>query len=157
DAEAERRALERLLSLEPGHSPALVRLAELLQQADERPAAAALPRRKTDLEHAMDRYFPLYKQDRFAEHLAEMAALAERLGRWFGARAFWELPGSRARANADAGSALARLAPFAAPRRGPPGHLAQVLAADLGPLSSASPSGAARDHAGRGPIPRFED
>jgi tetratricopeptide (TPR) repeat protein len=155
DARAERRALEQLVASDPGRGPALTRLAELLQQAGEPAAAAALRRRKTELNVAMNRYFPLYKENRFGEHLAELASLAERLGRWFEARAFWELVAVRDPGNADARPGLARLASTGATLPETPGSLAQVLAADLRPLSSSPESGSARIDARRGPIPRF--
>jgi tetratricopeptide (TPR) repeat protein len=157
DAPAERRALEQLLVLEPGRSPALTRLAELLQQAGETAAATALRRRKTELDLALNVYFPLYKEDRLAEHLPELAPLAERLGRWFEARAFWELIAVRDPAQAEARTALARLASRGAPHPETRESLAQVLAADLSPLSSGPQSRSVRRDAGRGPIPQFVD
>jgi tetratricopeptide (TPR) repeat protein len=153
DAPAERRALEELVALEPGRSTAVVRLAELLQQAGETAAAGVLRRRKAELDDAMNRYYPLYKENRLAEHLLELASLAERLGRRFEARACWELVAIREPANADAGRALARLGSLDAPRPEPPGNLRDALATDL-PLG---PSESPRVEAGRGPIPRFVD
>ncbi len=52
-------------------------------------------RRKADLDAAQDRYLQLYKQDRYPDNLPELAALAERLGRTFEARGFWELARER--------------------------------------------------------------
>src|SRR5262249_42678039 len=141
----------------PGRSPALTRLAELLQQAGETAAAAALRRRKTELNVTMDRYFPLYKENRLAEHLPELASLAQRLGRLFEARAFWELIAVRVPANNDARTALAQLPAFGETSTGSPDSLAQILAADLPPLSLPPPAGSARIDAGRGPIPQFAD
>ncbi|MGP0068510.1 MAG: FG-GAP-like repeat-containing protein [Isosphaeraceae bacterium] len=157
DTPAERHALEQLLAMEPGRSPALSRLAELLQQAGETEAASSLRRRKTELNLAMDRYFPLYKDERLADHLPEMASLAERLGRRFEARAFWELVAARNPSDADAKSALARLDSPAGRRSETPGSLAQVLAADLRPLPSSPGSQATRIESERGTIPQFVD
>ena len=152
DVASERRALEDQIAREPGRTPALSRLGELLQEAGESKPAAELRRRKTDLDRAMDRYFPLFKEDRLGEHLPEMAALADRLGRWFEARAFWELIASKSPTDANASAALVRLGSATAPRREVDGSLASVLSTDARPHS-----GSVGNEAGRGPIPRFVD
>jgi enediyne biosynthesis protein E4 len=157
DAPAEQKALERLLALEPGRTPTLTRLAELLQQAGDPRGAAELRRRKAELDAALDRYFRLYKEARYADHIPELATLAEQLGRTFEARGFWEIVRDREPANAAAQSALGRLSTAAA-EASPPvsGSLAQVL--EAGATSpSPSPAGVSRPGGGRGPIPRFED
>jgi tetratricopeptide (TPR) repeat protein len=135
DRHGEARALEELVALEPGREPVLARLAELAQQAGDAAGAAALRRRKAELDRALDRYFPLYKYKQLADHLGEMALLAERLGRFFEARAFWELVSLGDPSNKDAGPALARLAGNGTTFTRHEGTLAQLLAADIGPLS----------------------
>ena len=73
--------------------------------------------------------------------------LAERLGRRFEARAFWELVAVREPANPDAGPALARLATVGAARSATSGSLQRVLASDLGPVSATATPRSRRDTA----------
>jgi enediyne biosynthesis protein E4 len=157
DAPVERRALEELLERGPGRIAALTRLAELLQQAGDSRAAAELRRRKADLDAALDRYYRLYKQDRYADHLAELAALAERLGRWFEARAFWTLIAAAEPSNADAIAALDRLNPTGAAVSPVTGTLADVIAASPERARASQPGPSRRGVAEHGPLPRFED
>ena len=119
DAPTERRALEELVALEPGRSAAVARLAELLQQAGE-PAAAARSgaARPSSMRRSNATSRSTRKTD-FAEHLPELASLAERLGRRFEARAFWELVavrGARRSPTASAGTGPPRLPRRPAPR-----------------------------------------
>ena len=109
DVGAERKALEALIQIDPGRSIAFARLAELLERAGDRPGAARLRDRKAELDAARDRYNRLYREDRYADHLFELAELAERLGRWFEARGFWEMVQAQEPKRADAPAALARL------------------------------------------------
>ena len=106
DVTAERHALERLVAIEPGRIAALARLAEILQMAGQLRGAAELLRRKTELDAAMDRYLQLYKEDRYRDHFPELAALAERLGRTFEARGFWQLTRDRSPNDPAAKSAM---------------------------------------------------
>ena len=99
-APAERRALEQLIAIEPGRASAVTRLAEILQQAGEAEAAAALRRRKGDLDAARYRYFRLYRDEQFALRVPELALLADQLGRTFEAQAFWEIVKVREPSNA---------------------------------------------------------
>jgi enediyne biosynthesis protein E4 len=156
DVPAERAALEALLALEPGRTTTIARLAELLQGAADPKGAAALMRRKTELDAALDRYFQLYKEDRYASHLPELAALADRLGRTFEARGFWELTRDRAPDDPSARSALARLG--RSTTASPPDRvrLAEMPEAE-GSSASPTPAGVPRPDADRGPISQFED
>ena len=118
--------------------------------------AAELRRRKAELDAALDRYIRLYKEDRYAEHLAELAELAERLGRRFEARGSGSWSGSRSRRTPRRRSAPTRLGDGRDPSRRPPRSLAEVLGAGVvrrrrRPIGIGSPPGTA------GPIPRFED
>src|SRR5271157_1019492 len=78
-------------AIEPGRSAAISRLTELLHESGATREAARLRRRKSQIDADRDRYNRLYKEDRYLDHLVELAAVVERLGRWFEARAFWEL------------------------------------------------------------------
>jgi predicted Zn-dependent protease len=155
DEPAERRLLEELLEIEPGRIASLARLAELLHKAGD-PRATTLRRLKDQRDAALDRYLRLYREDHYAEHLPELAELADRLGRTFEARAFRELIGARKAPDPSARSALARSNAVKPPA--PPADsasLAEVIDAD-GALDVASYPGDAKP-ADRGANPRFED
>jgi hypothetical protein len=126
-AVGERQALELLIALEPGRSAALARLAEICAEAGEGENAAILRRQKAERDADRDRYFRLYKENREVEHLEELAGLAERLGRWFEARAWWEIVQLRERSHAGAAQALARLSAKDAADPDRSGSLAQLL------------------------------
>ncbi len=142
DLARESAALEALLKLEPAHTGATARLAELREQQGGRAAAAALRTRKAQIDADRDRYNRLYKQDRYADHLPELASLAERLGRNFEARAFRELQRGASAPPAEAPAALASAGP-----------LADLLRDEL-PRASKGDRAGALDH---GPTPWFED
>ena len=154
DTPAERRALEELIAVEPGRITTLTRLAELLQQSGDA-TAAAYRRRKAELDAALDRYNRLYKENRYAEHLPELASLAERLGRTFEARAFREL--IAARGPSDPGAHAARIRPGRAGAAGSPpaGSLGRLLAAELGPIPARDLRAPPRGGSTRGPSPQF--
>ena len=147
-----------LVRREPGRTEAMARLAELLQQAGDAAGAVELRRRKADLDAALDRYIRLYKEDRYPENLAELAGLADRLGRRFEARGFRALARLRDPSNPSEGSAPTRLDDAAAPEPPASASLADVIGAGATPdrPSSARPSVDPRQ-ARRGPIPWFED
>jgi thioredoxin-like negative regulator of GroEL len=157
DTSGERTGLEQLIANEPGRTSALIRLAELLQNAGEAEASAALRRRKAELDAARDRYLRLYKDERMNDHLPEMARLADRLGRAFEARAFWEIVKATEPSDPDAGPALARLAASRPQVSRDARSLAEVLAAEL-PLAFSRARGAsAVAELGQVVPPRFED
>ncbi len=97
----------------------------------------------------LDRYFRLSKEDRYSDHLPELATMAERLGRTFEARGFWELVRNREPSNAASRSALARLKAGTGEAIPPvSGSLAQVLEAGV---ASSSPQSYQRPPARRWP------
>jgi len=157
DAAAERRALEQEIACDPGRPATLTRLAELLQQSGELQASEALRGRKGELDVALDRYRQLHKEQRLGDHLPELASLAERLGKKFEARAFWELVAVREPANPDVKAALGRLGRADTAHPAYSGSLAQVLRSELGPDTWPRSSAAAATKAGMTSIPRFED
>jgi enediyne biosynthesis protein E4 len=88
DRAAERGALERLLVADPGDFVALDRLVDLALSDGEPTRAAELRRQKTELESLLERYRKLYQRNQPLRDAAEMAHLAERLGRRFEAQGF---------------------------------------------------------------------
>jgi predicted Zn-dependent protease len=158
DDTAERLALEALIRQDPGRTEALDRLAELRQQAGEAKAAAELRRRKAEVDAALDRYNRLYREDRFEDHLPELADLAERQGHRFEARGFWELVRLREPTNPAASAALTRLGDPRRPEPAVSGSLADALGGVAAPVwTSSRAADADRSGPARGAIPRFED
>ena len=152
---AERRALEQLAQ-GPGRTGALGRLAELVRRAGETEAAAALRQRKDELDAAFDRYSRLYRDDRLVDHLPELASLAERLGRVFEARSFWEVVAAKDPTNPDATPALAPRKSGRGPGSGGgyPGRRSWRCA--LRPASAISRA-ESRGNGGQLSMPWFED
>ena len=88
DRATERQALERLIAADPSDLSAFDRLAELAVQEGQPTRAAELRRQKSAVEKRTVRYHQLYQRNQPARDAAEMACLAQQLGRRFEARAF---------------------------------------------------------------------
>ncbi len=130
DSRAERSALEALIGLQPGDDAALERLADLAAQTGELDRVAELRRRKAAIDRARDHYRALINLPDMAPHAAEFACVAEAIGWWFEAKAWWALAARRDRALArEASASIARLT-RAEPASAPDG---QTLADLLGP------------------------
>jgi enediyne biosynthesis protein E4 len=128
DLGAERRALEELIQCSPGATEALDRLAAIAWNSGERERAAELRRRKAGVDHVLDRYRAQLKGVVAEGSYAELASLAETLGRWFEAAGWWSLALHREPSNPAASDATARVNRFLAPRRLPSGRtIADVL------------------------------
>ncbi len=84
----EQRALERVIAADPADFQALDRLVELAMRDGEEERAAELRRKKTAIETLQARYQKLYQRNQPLRDAAEMARLAEQLGRWFEAEVF---------------------------------------------------------------------
>jgi predicted Zn-dependent protease len=156
DEAAEGQALEELLAMTPADIPSLTRLAEILAHRGESAEARTLTSRKVALDAALDRYTRLYREDRLAEHLPELASLAEQLGRRFEARGFWELVRRRDSVIREAVEALSRLAELESGRQPSAGKTARVLA----DLRAAARDGSGSEERAVGEallIPQFED
>ena len=108
DVEEERRALERLLAIEPGAARALDRLAVLGWEAKQADQAAELRRRKARLDEVKDRYRRLLADSAPADGYAELAGLAEALGRPAEAEGWWTLAARRDSGNPAVIAGLAR-------------------------------------------------
>jgi tetratricopeptide (TPR) repeat protein len=88
DIESERRALERRIAVDPADSTAWDRLIELAEQKGQPDRAVRLRRQQREVEAVMSRYYELHDRYQPARDAAEMAHLAERLGRSFEAKVF---------------------------------------------------------------------
>jgi tetratricopeptide (TPR) repeat protein len=91
DARKERKAIERLITVDPANAPALARLAELTAQAGDASGAAEIRGRKAEVERLLDRYRFLQARVQPLRDAAEMSRLGLALGEWFEARAFLTL------------------------------------------------------------------
>jgi tetratricopeptide (TPR) repeat protein len=89
DENAERKALEELVSQKPTDAPALDRLAELAMRAGDSKRGADLRHRKSKLDDAQIRYRDLLFFRDPSAHRPELARLAETLGRHFEAHLWW--------------------------------------------------------------------
>jgi thioredoxin-like negative regulator of GroEL len=132
DQEREREALEKLLERAPGRIQDVERLAELELLAGRPERAAPLRARKAELDRAKIRYEMLVTKpgSEAPRHSAEMARLAEALGRWFEARCLWSVVLERSPGDREARQALMRLERA---RRGRDGLSVAGLLAELGP------------------------
>jgi tetratricopeptide (TPR) repeat protein len=108
DAAAERHTLEQLIAVAPGDTEALDRLAALEWDAGRIETAQVYRQRKAALDAAKDRYRLLMDDRLTPERFAEVAGLAEVLGRDFEAQGWWRLRARFAPADRRAVDALSR-------------------------------------------------
>jgi len=139
DSRKEQAALEALLAAEPGNLPALDRLAALAWEAGQTDRAAEFRLRKAGLDATKDRYRRLLAESAPADRYAELAELAEALGRPVEAEGWWSLAARRDSGNPAVVAGLARTRgrgrgrASLAPGRGPgtlTDRLADLLPAD---------------------------
>ncbi len=88
NVEAERQALERLVTADPGDVAALDRLAEIGVRDGRPKRALELRRDKAVIEKIRTRYQTLHKRRQPSRDAAELGRLAEQVGEWFEAMAF---------------------------------------------------------------------
>jgi tetratricopeptide (TPR) repeat protein len=175
DQEAERQALEQLLDHEPGHTKALVRLADLAAQIGDASRAARLRQQKSEMDRASDNYRMLLTDDPYLrsssatttaglERELSLARNAETLGRWFEAHGWWTIVRQRDPGNQEAQASLARINQKQAELRSSPGFSEISRASSLAELL-VSPSAAVSQLRGmvagvpssRVPVPQFRD
>ncbi len=109
DVEVERRALERLMVEVPADMTALDRLVELAATEGQSDRAAPLREQKMRIERLKARYEKLHKRYQPARDAAEMAGLAEQLGRWFEAKVYLTVAAADGPGSDDLPSDRARL------------------------------------------------
>jgi enediyne biosynthesis protein E4 len=148
--EEERVALERLIELAPGDTQALERLAVLATESGRATQARELHRRKAEIHRARDRYLRLLEPGKAIAQYAELAGLAEELGRGFEARGWWVLA-ARHQPSPLASSAVQRLGP---PRPDPHLPAGKTLAFHLGDVAGSALSVPERSTSGSTPPTR---
>ena len=128
DADAERQALERLVEDDPADLAALDRL-EAIAEKDGRPDRAAECRRRgAEIGRLRARFDELYKRNQTLRDAAELAGLADRLGRAFEERAFGTIARATESGRRDRTVRAGRAASGGDTRRG---TLAERLAGEL--------------------------
>jgi hypothetical protein len=88
DAVAERQELESLVAVDPSAAPALDRLAALATKDGQPGRAAELQGKRAEVDRLRTRYLKLHERTQPIRDAAELARLAEQLGRRFEARGF---------------------------------------------------------------------
>jgi enediyne biosynthesis protein E4 len=131
DDVAERTSLERLIAADPTDFAALDRLIELRVKNGQRDIAAGIRRRKDEVTRLIARYRQLFKRHQPRRDAAEMARLAEQLGRRFEAKAFLTIALASARDTAGIRRDLARLAQSTDTFAGSARTLEELLAPQL--------------------------
>ncbi len=152
DQERERQALEKLFARVPGRVQAVERLAELELLAGRPESAARLRARKVELDRAKIHYEMLVTKPsaEAVRHSAEMARLAEVLGRTFEARSLWSVVLEHSPGDREAREARMRLERASAARA----DLTRAhLLAEIGP----APTQGARSLGRLSALPAFTD
>ncbi|WP_197446536.1 FG-GAP-like repeat-containing protein [Tautonia plasticadhaerens] len=157
DAEAERAALERRVELEPGDAAAWGRLADLAARpgaGDDR--RSRLRERKAEIDRLKDEYAKLMGALAAGgpPPSAELARLAESLGRRFEAEGWWTIRVLDDPGDLDARAALDRLRSLPGPSTPGAGTTLADLIPGARPADSPSPVGSPGDLP---PIPSFRD
>jgi tetratricopeptide (TPR) repeat protein len=143
DVDSERRALERLTVEVPADFTALERLIELTAKDGQMKRAAELRSEKTKVEQRQARYQKLHRRYQPSRDAAEMARLAEQLGRWFEAKVYLTVAASEGPDRVDHRSDRARLTRHSRNTDQPGRALAGLLDLDVDSdmnSSNASPS-----------------
>jgi enediyne biosynthesis protein E4 len=152
DRLTERTALEELLALEPGDTRVIERLIDFAAQHGQKQRVAEIRRRKADIEKATDEYKQLINRPDVVPVAADLARGAEAIGRWFDAKAWWQVAARRDPVlERDAALARIRLAKAQPPILTGEGSLAERLAPQV--------AAGAGSHAvlGEPVTPRFAD
>jgi len=156
DSMRERRALEKLIELDPYEIWAIKRFAEFLLESGSSAKADKLRHRKGELEKALGYYVSqIFTSDRL-DHASELARAAEKVGRFFEARCWWELASDCAAWSREAREGIARLDRARAAAGPSPSHpTPSELLAEL--ESATPPNSAAQTAPVGGALPQFTD
>lgn len=153
DDDAERQALEALIGERPADTVALERLAVLAIARGQTEQAIEYRRRKAEIDRSKDRYRQALHQSPQPGAEANLARMAEQLGRRFEAYGWWSLAVHRDPGRPEFRSALEALTPQAKPK-GTAAASGRTLA-DLLPELPAGPL--PREEAPAGPPLVFTD
>lgn len=138
DPTAERRALEKLIAIEPTDFAAVDRLAELERLQGRSDRADEWHRHRAEIERLRARYEALYRRNQPRRDADEMSRLAERLGHRFEARAFAAIAAAADPDDADLRRRLAHLTPARPTDTDGRPTLADVLAASGAAAATAN-------------------
>ncbi len=131
DLDAERKALERLVAVDPTDFAALDRLMAIAEKEGKADRAGALRLKKSELYRILARYEKLDKRNQTIRNALEMASLAERLGHRFEARVFRTIAIATDPEHRQPGDQLLRSSQDVSTTNSPAGTLAELLAEEL--------------------------
>jgi enediyne biosynthesis protein E4 len=131
DLDSERRALERLVAVDPTDFAALDRLAAIAEKEGKSDRAGELRRKKTAIDRLQARYEKLDKRNQTMRDALEMASLAERLGHQFEAKVFLTIAIATEPEHRQPRDQLIRSNQDVAVTHSPGGTLADLLAEEL--------------------------
>ena len=157
DAEAEQEALERRVELEPGDAASWGRLADLAARLGDAPdRRSRLRARKAEIDRIKDEYAKLMGALSAGgpPPSAELARLAEALGRRFEAEGWWTIRVLEAPGDLDARAALDRHRGLPEPPASEAGTTLADLIPEAQPVDPVLPGGPSGDFP---PIPTFRD
>jgi tetratricopeptide (TPR) repeat protein len=160
DRGAERRALERLVAVDPADATAWDRLAELAVLEGQPARAAELRGKTAEIDQLTARYHKLSQRNQPTRDAAEMARLAEQLGLGFEARAFLTVAAAVDPGRDQLRHELAQREPRGRTVDVAARTLADVLAAELEATTTSSPlptASSAAEGPAPVPIPRPRD
>ncbi|MHB1557965.1 MAG: FG-GAP-like repeat-containing protein [Isosphaeraceae bacterium] len=161
DRRSEEQALNRWIAAAPGEIEALDRLATVAWESRRHDQAREYRARKARLDAARDRYRQILEETISPDHFAELARLAETLGRRFEARGWWMLRSRYAPSDTEPAQAMARLGtePDPGSSSEPNGNTLAEQLADADPdLLAAGPDAAKPERASPSlRRPRFVD
>ena len=128
DVDSERRALERLIALNPADFNTLDRLVAIAQKEGKADRADELRRQKIEVDRLLARYDKLYKRNQTIRDAPEMASLAEQLGQPFEAKVLSTIATATDSEHRDPIVRSSQNVPVKHPQRG---TLADLLAQEL--------------------------
>jgi enediyne biosynthesis protein E4 len=131
DVEKQRRALERLIAVNPADLSAIDRLVAIAHEEGKADRALELRRMKTEVDRLEARYGKLYKRNQTIRDAAEMARLAEQLGQPFEAKVFLTIAIATGPKHSHLRDQLVRASQNVSKTQSPGGNLAGLLAHEL--------------------------
>jgi enediyne biosynthesis protein E4 len=131
DLDSERRALERLIALNPADFNTLDRLVAIAQKEGKENRADELRRKKVEVDQLLARYEKLYKRNQTIRDASEMASLAEQLGQPFEAKVLLTIAIAMEPEHRHLRDQLFRSSQVVSMPQSSAGNLAELLAKEL--------------------------